>query len=124
MKSPDNVLLGIAIFLLAGVILYNVFTVKSDVSSVTETTKITTVNKTEETTLETTVFVSDTLAKININTATEEELETLSGIGPAKASAIVTYREEHGDFSSVNDLINVSGIGDKTLAKIIDQITT
>jgi competence protein ComEA len=61
--------------------------------------------------------------KVNINTATTEELQTLSGIGPAKASAIIAYREENGPFQKIEDLLNVSGIGDASLEKIKEQIT-
>ncbi len=60
---------------------------------------------------------------ININTATAEELDLLPGIGPTKAAAIVEYREEYGPFTSVEELTEVSGIGDKTLEKLRDQIT-
>ncbi|SDB16000.1 helix-hairpin-helix domain-containing protein [Eubacterium oxidoreducens] len=60
--------------------------------------------------------------KVNINSATKEELMTLSGIGEAKAQAIITYREENGLFSAVEDLVNVSGIADGTLNKIKDSI--
>ncbi|AST92647.1 helix-hairpin-helix domain-containing protein [Sutcliffiella cohnii] len=60
--------------------------------------------------------------KININSASEEELTKLTGIGPSKAKAIVRYREEHGFFKSVDELVNVSGIGDKSLASIRDEI--
>lgn len=62
-------------------------------------------------------------APVNINTASAEELESLSGIGPAKAEAIVKDREANGPFPSVNDLSRVSGIGDKTVEKLGDQIT-
>lgn len=122
MRSPNNVLMGIALFLLAGVILYNVFMTDETVTAeivtelVTETTTV-------ATTIESTTDNEFELIKININTATEEELETLTGIGPAKAAAIVEYRERNGSFSSVEELTNVSGIGEKTLAKIIDEIT-
>lgn len=58
--------------------------------------------------------------KININTATAAELESLPGIGPAKAQAIIDYRKKYGRFGSVEELINVSGIGEKTLDKIRD----
>lgn len=61
--------------------------------------------------------------KININTATEQELQTLAGIGPSKASAIVQYRNEHGKFTSVGDLKKISGLGEKTIARFQDQIT-
>lgn len=60
--------------------------------------------------------------KVRINYATQEEIETLNGIGPAKAQAIIQYREEHGFFQSPEDLLNVSGIGEKTLQNFIDQI--
>jgi len=62
--------------------------------------------------------------KININTATVDELQTIPGIGPAKASAIIEYREKNGPFKKVEDLDNVSGIGEKTLEHIKDKITT
>lgn len=60
---------------------------------------------------------------ININTAGVAELDTLPYIGPSKAAAIVAYRQAHGAFARVEDLLNVSGIGEATLAKFKDQIT-
>ena len=60
---------------------------------------------------------------ININTATIAELTRLSGIGEVKAQAIVDYREQNGQFKSVDELINVPGIGEKTLEKIRVQCT-
>ncbi|MED3886382.1 helix-hairpin-helix domain-containing protein [Priestia aryabhattai] len=60
---------------------------------------------------------------VNINTANTDELQTLNGIGPSKASAIVSYREENGLFQTVEDLGKVSGIGEKSLEKIKAQIT-
>ena len=53
--------------------------------------------------------------KININHATVEELKTIPGIGPARAGAIVANREEQGRFQSIEDLVRVAGIGEKTL---------
>ncbi|MGL4473508.1 MAG: ComEA family DNA-binding protein [Shewanella sp.] len=53
--------------------------------------------------------------RININTANVEELSMLDGVGPSKAQAIVDYRKQHGKFSSIDDLLNVKGIGPKTL---------
>lgn len=124
MKSPDNVLLGIALFLLSGVILYNVFTTEPSAVAAQEndgTTALVTV--TEASAVPETTAPAVTESLININTATAEELETLKGIGPAKAEAIVAYREQNGPFSSVDDLVNVTGIGEKTLANIRDKIT-
>lgn len=60
--------------------------------------------------------------KIALNAAKESELEELPGVGPAKAKAITDYREEHGPFKKVEDLVNVSGIGEKTLEKLKDQL--
>ncbi len=62
------------------------------------------------------------IAKININTADESQLTTLPGIGPAKAKAIISYREEQGMFQTVEGLKEVSGIGDKTFEQLIDLI--
>ena len=59
---------------------------------------------------------------MNINTATSEELQTLSGIGPSMAQRIIEYHQANGSFQSVEDLTDVSGIGDKTLEKFISKI--
>lgn len=61
--------------------------------------------------------------KVNLNSATEDALQTIQGIGPAKAKAIIQYRTEKGRFSSIEELKEVSGIGDKTFEKMKDQIT-
>ena len=63
------------------------------------------------------------VSPININTATQAELELLPGIGPKKAEAIIQYREEIGGFVCVEELLEVSGIGEKTLAKILEYVT-
>ncbi len=59
---------------------------------------------------------------IDINTATEAQLDTLPGIGPAKAKAIVDYRTQYGNFPSVESIIQVPGIGPATFANIKAQI--
>ena len=61
--------------------------------------------------------------KININTATLEELKTLDGIGDTKGQAIIDYREKNGGFNRIEDILAVKGIGDKTYANLKDYIT-
>lgn len=61
--------------------------------------------------------------KININTATIEELKTLPGVGPATAQKIIEYRSESGFFKTIEDIKNVSGIGDKKFEQIKEKIT-
>lgn len=60
--------------------------------------------------------------KVNINTATQTELETLSGIGPSTALKIIQYRNDNGEFSSIEDIKNVSGIGEAKYESIKDSI--
>ena len=59
---------------------------------------------------------------VNINTATAEQLDVLPGIGPTKAQAIIDYRNEHGRFSSIEDIQNVKGIKEGEFSKIKDYI--
>lgn len=61
--------------------------------------------------------------KVNINTATEAELMTLPGIGEAKAALIINYRKENGNFSKIEDLMQISGIKEGIFQKIKDDIT-
>ena len=66
--------------------------------------------------------VAPTSGKININTASKEELMTLDGIGEKKAGWIIEYRELHGSFQTVQDIMKVSGIGKKTFESLKDYI--
>lgn len=62
-------------------------------------------------------------ALVNINTATLEDLQNISGVGPSKAEAIIAYREENGRFQAIEDITKVSGIGEKSFEKIKSSIT-
>lgn len=67
-------------------------------------------------------LATSAFAKVDINKASVQELETLTGIGAAKAEAIVKYREEHGNFMKKEDLVQVKGIGGKIVDKIGNDI--
>ena len=60
---------------------------------------------------------------VNINTATVKQLQKVDGIGKKIAVKIISYREEHGAFGSVDDLLKVKGVGKKTLEKAKDQLS-
>ena len=60
---------------------------------------------------------------VNINTASAEELESLPRIGPALAQRIIEYREKEGPFKTIEEIINVRGIGEKTFLEFKDRIT-
>lgn len=65
---------------------------------------------------------TDTQGKVNLNKAEQAEIETLPGIGPSKAQAIIDYREENGLFQNMDDLLEISGIGEKTLENLEDYV--
>ena len=72
-----------------------------------------------------TCISNDSLSSlVNINTASKEELMTLTGIGEAKALDIISYRDNNGLFNDISDITKVPGIGDSLYAKIKDFITT
>lgn len=62
-------------------------------------------------------------APVDLNTAGLEELTLLSGVGPSKAQAILDYRAEHGAFATLDDLVNVPGIGPATLEQLRPNVT-
>lgn len=69
------------------------------------------------------VFSGMALAAVNLNTATKEELDSVKGIGPVKAAAIIEYRKKNGSFKTVDDLKNVKGFGDKSVANMRSELT-
>ena len=68
------------------------------------------------------ITYSDDEGRVNINTADSSELQTIPGIGPSKAQAIISFREQNGYFTAPEDIMNVTGIGQKTYATIKDYI--
>ena len=66
--------------------------------------------------------IAQQASKIDINTATSEELQTLNGVGPSTAEKIINYRSNVGYFKEIDELKNVDGIGDKTFEKLKDYI--
>ncbi len=61
--------------------------------------------------------------KVNLNTATAEQLESLPGIGPVSARNILEYRNKVGKFNRIEEIINIKGIGEKKFLKIKDRLT-
>lgn len=104
-------------------------TEETESSEIDEVTQYTEAPDPEESVTETTTVVKpqtnpdESVGKININTASASDLTLLPGIGPVLGQRIVDYRAENGDYKNINDLINVRGIGEKTLAKISEYIT-
>lgn len=69
------------------------------------------------------LFFSLAFGTVNINKANSAQLQALSGIGPTKAHEILKYRKAHGGFRSVDELVNVKGIGPKTVQKLKSQVS-
>lgn len=65
---------------------------------------------------------TDRNSRLNINTATKDELQALPGIGPVLADRIIAFREEHGNFTSISQLTQVEGIGQERLITILEYI--
>lgn len=70
-----------------------------------------------------TLIAFPAFAAVNINTATQSELEAVRGVGPAKAKAIISYRDANGNFKSLQDLDNVKGFGKASVEKLQGELT-
>ena len=68
-------------------------------------------------------FSSMSMAAVNLNTASKDQLQSVNGIGPKKAGAIIEYRKKNGSFKTVDDLKYVPGFGDKTVANVRSELT-
>ena len=129
MRKQEQVLSVIALLLFIGVFLYHVLssplhydvTVEEEVTSETVVATTTVSSAVSEAATETPGI--DAFGRVNLNTATLQDLTSLPGIGDAKAQAILEDRSENGPFSSIEDLTRVSGIGEKTFEKLKDRIT-
>jgi len=69
------------------------------------------------------LFFSLLFSTVNINRANSAQLQTLNGVGPAKAQEILKYRKAHGHFNTVDELVNVKGIGPRTLIKLKPHVS-
>lgn len=123
-KKQEAILIAIGIALIGLIIGYNAFYIASAGQTVVINTDAQeqeyTPNSAENAS---NVVIADESNKININTASAAELEQLSGIGSAKAQAIIDYREENGDFTSIDEIKEVKGIGEGIFENIKDMIT-
>lgn len=91
---------------------------KSDDAKTAVEKSTTTAKKASSEAKKSTKSVKDAVKEVNVNTADKEMLTQIPGVGPATADAIVKYRKANGKFKSANDLLNIKGIGEKTLAKM------
>ena len=124
MSRSERVLISIALFMFAIVVGYNAFYI----FEYSETPKISGNIVTPKNETETNITESNDTEKsekgdlININTASAEELKALKRVGDSIAERIIEYRESHGGFSSIEEIMNVKGIGEKTFEEIKDRI--
>ena len=121
MKKHREILLMILLTFVSCVVLLGVFLLRNPKVSVSYADALTpgsAISHTEPAT------AAPSKGLININTATAEQLQTLPGIGPGLAQAILNYRKENGPFATVAELSMVPGIGVSRLEKLLDYITT
>ncbi|MDP4120925.1 MAG: helix-hairpin-helix domain-containing protein [Bacillota bacterium] len=122
--TPESILIIVALFAAAILIGYNAFYIpKPTIYQVQDTNSAQSATVTNSS-LKSTSKIKNASVKININTATASDFDqNLTGIGPVIAERIVKYREQHGNFKTIDDIKNVKGIGDALFKKIKDNIT-
>lgn len=129
-SSSERILISIALFMFAAVIGYNAFYIFKDLESPKisgnivmpkSDTNSDVNNNTNNDTEKSEVSISQE-ALININTASAEELILLKRIGASIAERIIEYREAHGGFSNIEEIMNVRGIGEKVFEEIKNDI--
>ena len=139
----EKILIIVALIFCAGILFYNAFFIpdisipaviyvdsnSDDISSAersaneSDSQKYSSENSSSQSNSTNTPSTDTSNSKVNINTATAEELdEKLTGVGPAIAKRIVDYRNSVGKFNSIEEIMNVSGIGEKTFEKFKDII--
>ena len=130
--TPEKILIIIALALFAGIIFYNAFYIPSPTiptviyldkdldESLQDNTKID--ENSDSKSSNSSDSSSSMSGKININTANASELDKLPGVGEAIAKKIIEYREYNGNFSSIEEIKNVSGIGETKFEKMKDYI--
>ncbi len=123
-KEADTTSLNLARQIVDG---EQIYVLSKEEAATNQTTAVQTTNSAENTNggaMFSTSDMDQTKTKVNINTASREELMTLSGIGQAKADSIIAYRETNGPFQSIEEIKQIEGIKDGIFLKIKDQITT
>ena len=121
-ENKQSIYNSIGILLIFGIMLGSgILLIKNDRANNVKPLEI--IEPTTKQTVDTQVKGETVSGKININTAGTTELDTLAGIGPATAQKIIDYRTQNGLFKTIEDLMDVSGIGEAKLGKIRDKIS-
>ena len=131
-KAQTMFMIGIALLVMSGILIYvslstpgvykETETTATQISSLTEAAT-NSVNSTTAALTDSDNIVSAVSYPINLNTATIEELTSIDGLGENRASAIIEYREYLGGYTSVEQIKEISGIGDATYAKLAPYLT-
>lgn len=124
LRVQTCILVGVMCLLCAGIILFEIFwtqpvVVYENPQSTVSPAQNSSLSSEEESSAQ----EPQQQGKINLNTASAQELETLPGIGEVKAQAIIDYREQEGPFQTIDQVMEVKGIGEKTFESIRDLIT-